>query len=146
MARLLLHDQVRSWLLDKPSWIDFLDSDHPSQALRVTTGICHRFVQQCQERNKECFVLLLPTPSSYDYYTATGKLVMEPVMEEFSRQGIPHLNLTSHFARQLGGRPFAEILTNRPQPGMGHFNPEGNSLVAQSVFEHLANLDQRIGH
>ncbi len=145
VAKLFLHGQVRSWLLDRPSWIDFLDSDHPSQARQVTTEICRRFVDECRARNKQCFLLLLPTPNSYDYYRATGRLVMEPVMEEFRKRGISHLNLTAPFAQELGQRPFAEILTNNPQPGMGHFNAEGNGMVARFVFEHLVNLDQRIG-
>ena len=145
IARLLLHDQVRSWLLDRPSWMDFLDNDHSSQARQVTTEICHRFVEECRARNKDCFVLLLPTPSSYDYYKATGRLVMEPVMADFGKQSIPHINLTPHFAEELGLRPFAEILTNYPQPGMGHFNAEGNGMVAQFVLEHLAQIDKQVG-
>ena len=90
-------------------------------------------------------MLLLPTPSSYDYYKATGRLAMEPVMADFGKQSVPHVNLTSRFARTLGVRPFAEILTNNPQPGMGHFNAEGNGMVAQFVFEHLAQIDTQVG-
>lgn len=144
VGRLLLHDQVWSWLLDKPSWIDFLDSDHPSRALQLTVGICLQFLEECQRRNKECFVLLLPTPSSYQYYKSTGRLAMQLVMDEFSRLGIPHYNLTPLFAEQLGPRPFSEILTNQPQPGMGHFDAEGNSMVASFIVGHLVEIGARM--
>lgn len=145
LARLLVHDQVKSWLLDRPSWIDFLDTDHPSQARQVTTELCDRFVKQCDARGKECFVLLLPTPSSYDYFRTTGALVMEPLMLEFSKRNIPHLNLTTRVSKALAARPFAEILTNKPHPGMGHFNAEGNRMVAQFVFDYLAEADMLAG-
>ena len=145
VGRLLFHDQVRNWLLGQPSWIDFLDSDHPSRALQVTTGICRQFMKECQLRNKTCFVLLLPTPSSYQYYKATGRLALQPVMEEFSRLGIPHINLTPNFAEELGLHPFSEVLTNQPQPGMGHFNAYGNTMVASFVADHLGEIDARIG-
>ena len=137
LVRLLLHDQVRNWLLDRPSWIDFVDDDHPSGALQVTTGICTRFVEECQARDKRCFVLLMPTPSSYEFFATTGELAMGSLLAEFESLAIPHLDITIHFARALEGRDFAEILTNRPQPGMGHFNAEGNRMVAGFVLDYL---------
>ena len=137
LVRLLLHDQVINWLLDRPSWINFVDAGHPSRALQVTVAICSRFIGECEARDKRCFVLLFPTPSSYELYVDTGALAMAPLMAELESRAIPHLDLTAPLARLLAERDYAEILTNRPQPGMGHFNAAGNGMVAGLVLDRL---------
>ena len=139
LGRLLFHDQVHHWISKEPSWIGFLDEAHPTQAFSVTIEICRRFMRRCDERQKKCFVVLIPTPSSYSYYATTGRLAMAPMLDKFDDLGVPHLDLTASIAEALKGRAFESIITNWPKPGMGHLNEEGNRLVAGFVGDHLRN-------
>jgi len=133
---LLFHDGVQNWLLKVPSWRDFLEKDHPSQALQVSVGIVKRFMEVCEKRGKKCFVLLFPTISSYKHFNATGHLATQPLVDEFENLGIPYLELTSLFAKHLRGQEYCEIVT-RPEKCAGHLNAEGNRIVAEFVHTYI---------
>lgn len=137
LGRLALHPQVRNWVSEQPSWIDYLKPDHSSGALEVTARLCRRFVKACQRRGKSGFVVLLPTPSSFDFYVEHGKLVMEPLVTRLEATDVPYLALTPRFAERLRDEHFAAVITNWPRPGMGHLNPRGNAMVAGFVMEYL---------
>ena len=137
LGRLALHPQVRNWVSERPSWIDYLEPDHPSEALEVTTRLCQRFVEACRRRGKSGFVVILPTPSSFDFFAERGELVMEPLVTRLEASGVPYLALTPRFAEKLRDERFATVITNWPKPGMGHLNRRGNAMVAGFVMEHL---------
>ena len=141
LGKLLLHPQVRHWLAGRPSWVDYLQPSHPSGALEVTAGLCRRFMTRCVERDKEGFVLLLPTPSSYQYYVAKGELIIQPLVDQLETAGIRYLALTPAFARELDGRSFGDVITNWPKPGMGHLNARGNAMVGQFVLDFIVESD-----
>ena len=141
LGKLLIHPQVRHWAADRPSWMDYLQPSHPSGALEITAKLCQRFVAGCRRREKEGLVLLFPTPSSYDYYLASGRLIIQPLVDQFEASDVPYLALTPRFAHELDGRSFREVITNWPKPGMGHLNALGSEMVAEFIFEFLAESD-----
>lgn len=99
-------------------------------------GIVARFLRGCTARDKTCFIVLFPTPSSYRYFAATGRSATQPLLDEFDRNGFPYLNLTPLLADRLGMDEICTILT-RPERCIGHFNEDGNRLVAELVRTHL---------
>ena len=145
LGRLLLHPQVKHWVAGRPSWMDYLQPAHPSGALEVTARLCRRFVARCASREKEGFVLLLPTPSSYDYYVANGQLIIQPLVDDLEAWGVPYLALTPRFAQELNGGSFGDVITNWPKPGMGHLNAKGNAMVGQFVLNFLAESGFSLG-
>jgi hypothetical protein len=132
----LFNEQVRNWIVRIPSWIDFLDESHPSRARQVTVRIVDEFMKVCSERAKECLVVLFPTPSSYRYFTSTGKVATQLLIDDFRSLGIPYLALAPALAQQLGSRSICNILA-QPERCVGHFNVEGNQLLADVVFRYL---------
>jgi len=133
---LFRHHRVRNWLLGVPSWQDFIQKDHPSHAQEVTIRIAKRFMDGCKERGKKCFVVLFPTPSSYKHFIATERVVAQPLMGEFDKMAIPYLDLTPGFAEYVGVRGFCKMKIQTEQC-TGHFNAEGNRLVAEVVRAYL---------
>lgn len=136
VPKLLLNDRVRKWLRNVPGTYDFVEADHPSQALQLTVRIAERFIRGCDDRGKRCLVLLFPGPFSYRSYIERSVPALQPLMEAFERLGIRYLALVRPLAEHLGEKGYCKIVT---EPGRcrGHFNAEGNRLVAEIVHAYL---------
>jgi len=136
LFNLLMHHRVQDWLLGRPSWVDFLDEDGPTNALQVAVGIISRFDEECHIRSKKCAVLFFPTPSSYSAYVEDGLIAMSTIFKRLDELGIPYLNLTPLIAQKLGQRNYCEVLAN-PEPCTGHPNAEGNRIIANIVVDYI---------
>lgn len=140
---LLFNEKVQRRLLKGPGWSGFVEKEHLSQAQQVTVAIVKRFREKCDDRGKKCFVLLFPSRNTYNHFIATGCLVTKPLTDEFDKLGIPYLDLVALFAERLLERSICEI-HNRPEQCLGHFNAEGNRLVAEFVHAYMAQNDLHI--
>ena len=136
VLNLFLNERVQSWLQRKPSWENFLQQGHPSEALEVTLAVAKAFMAECNQRGKNCFVISLPTPSSYKKLKRNGNSSLEPLLKKLTELGIPHLNFESYLLAQPGENSICKLLINI-QGCSGHFNPEGNRVLGEFVNAYI---------
>ena len=136
LARAVLDERVVNVLRRRPSWENFLLADHDSGGCKITTAIMEKFVELCRRRDKRCFVVLFPTPSSYRHYKNTGESVLQNLIDSLKDAGIDYLHLTPGLSRYLGERSYCEILVD-PEGCSGHHNPEGDRAVAELIREYM---------
>jgi hypothetical protein len=137
LLRLILTDQVINYVRGLPSWINFYRLDHDTRALQTTVAIVEEFRRHAG-RGRTVTVALHPSPASYDLARRTGASAFDPLATELRRVGIPVRDLTTDFAAYLGERTFCELLV-RPAACWGHYNPEGNRVVASAMQAFLAS-------
>jgi hypothetical protein len=114
-----------------------LQPGHPSQGLEILLGITIRFFSECERREKSGLVLIFPTVSSIQHYEQSGKLAMAPYVRRLQAGGFRYLDLTTGIAEWLAGRSGCGLLA-RADACEGHYSPKGNRLVAELVYEYLA--------
>lgn len=81
-------------------------------------------------------VLIFRPPASLEYLQSTGRLATQPLLGALESRGVDYLELHQPVLEVLGSRSFCELLTE-PEECHGHFNAEGNGLVAAIVHRHL---------
>jgi hypothetical protein len=140
MVKLLLSDRVRSAILGRTSWETFYRDDHPTQALRITSAIADLFVRASQRRGKTPLVVIYPTARSFRLFKETGTVVTRPLVENLEGRRIPSLDLHAGFGKRVEKQAFCDLLT-QPAQCAGHFNAQGNAMVSDIVYEHLARTN-----
>ena len=139
LVKYLLSERVRNWLMGRPSWIGFLENSHRSNALEITTKIAERFWDEARKRNKKALVLFFPTPSSMKLYQNSGQSALQPLVIRLKTLGIDTLDLHKPLIQKLGEHGYCSILTNS-RACNGHFNVEGNRLVAEIVLSRVDKM------
>jgi len=134
VLRIALKDEVRNWIAKRPAWSNAIQPGDPSGSLEVTVAIASKFMRLCQDREKECFIVLFPAETEYDYFHRTQDRIIQPLLDEFDRRSIPFLDLTPPFHKVLVGAPIGTFLI-----GQGHFNAAGNRIVADLLYEYLTS-------
>ena len=138
ITRLLMSERFRDGLRGHPSWESFFREDHPSHALRITVAIARQFSDLCRSRGQECLVIIYPTGRSFKQFKEYDHLATRPLGEQLERQAIPYLDLHYAFRERVGTEEFCGLLVESPSVRcMGHFNAEGNRLVADILYQHL---------
>ena len=137
LVRALAKERPRNWLRREPSIKGFLEPGHPTRAMELTVEIGAEFANLCRQRARTCLVVMIPTPSSYHYLLKTGTLTTGAISRQLEQRGVRVLDLTTELMRDLDKGPLCPILT---QPGrcQGHFNAEGNRMIAHIVHAYLA--------
>jgi hypothetical protein len=140
-AKLMLSKKTWNLAIDAvrhvPSWIDFYKEGHPSRALETTAAIVEQFKKVADLRGKSAFVILFPTPASFATFKNTKVSVFDPLVNRLQKKGISVVDLTKDFVTSLRDRNFCDIVT-RHDACVGHFDPEGNQMVAELVAHYIA--------
>ncbi len=139
LARLVANDRMVAMLRRRPNWSVFLEPGHTSGGYEVTLGIMTRFRDDCRARGKRCLVVLFPAPSSIAYRARTGRSILHELMAGLSEREIDYLDLEPGIMRQLGSRPYGELLSGPD----GHHNAEGDRVVAALVHDELVRTGLR---
>lgn len=134
ILKAIMSNQIRSWFSGKPGWYGFLNENHPSGTLTLTTRIIHEFVSLAEKRNKEVIVVLLPSQTSYEFYIRSGELAMKPLMDKLKEINIDANVLTEGIHQYLSKRNYSELKVSKTS-GHPHFNAEGNMLLAKLVYQ-----------
>ncbi len=137
VVKMFFHSRFQNWVTGVPSWLDFMDPTHPSNALLITAEIADEFSHECERREKRCIILIFPSRSSYEFFQDTGELATAALGAELADRSLQWVALVPALGSRLGPRDFAELLA----PG-GHLNAEGNQYVAEIVAGHIAMLGQ----
>jgi len=136
LARTVFHPRVVNWLRGRPSWIDYLSPGHPSTGHEVLIGIVNKFVNSCEARNRKCMVLLFSTPMSYKYFQDQGISAFSEITKVLKARGIAHLDLGKEIADRYGNQSYCDLIA-APDACGGHFNPHGNEVVAEIMYDYL---------
>ena len=119
-----------------PSWTDFYKDDHPSRALQTTVAIVEQFKKLADSRGKSPIVILFPSPASFTTFKNTGTSVFDPLTNKLQQKGITVIDLTKDFAGYLRDKTFCDIVTLH-DACVGHFDPEGNRIVAEILARYI---------
>ena len=129
IVRFVTSKKVRNYLSKTPSWINYLEEDHPADGLKIVNGIVGKFATVSEQRGQRPVLVIYPTASSYSYFKRTGISATQAIVDDARKLGITYLDLHEPFANHLGERNYCELLT-MPESCTGHYNPEGNRAVA----------------
>lgn len=129
IARFITSKKVRNFFSKTPTWIHYLDEDHPAKGLEIASRIIGKFGTLSNQRGQRPLVIIYPTPSSFDYFRRTGNSATDPISQAADKQGIEFLDLHEPFSRHLGDRSYCDLLT-MADSCEGHYNAEGNRVVA----------------
>jgi len=134
IVKLLANERILGRLRGRPSWMQALSSDHPSQAGPLTIAIIETFAAQCLERGKRCAVVVFPSNTSFDYYRASGVSSIQPILLGLKERNIMTLNLTAGMSALLGEEGLCEV---KAAGCGGHFTADGYAMIATLVYEFI---------
>jgi hypothetical protein len=143
LLRGLTLPRVRHKLEGKPSWIAFYAPTHGSGALALLVELCSEFARVARARGKRALILIIPTSQDLWYARERGADPSAPLIEALSAQAIDLLNVLPAMLQHLGERDVCEVFTQRSWFGQcwGHYNPEGERVIAGVVHERLRAED-----
>jgi hypothetical protein len=141
LIKAFLQAEIQASLVAKfrgtPAWTDYAAPDHPSQSYEVTSAIASEFAQQAAHRGKRALVLFFPTPSAVKQFKKQNKWAYQKLADSMAENNVTVLNAGTYMLRKLGQRDFCELVTSQ-NSCTGHFNEEGNRMLAELVREELA--------
>ena len=79
---------------------------------------------------------MFPTALSYKAYIDRGEVAYQQLLDMIASEGVALLDLHKPVHDYLGSRKICDLLTNRTDCN-GHFNPEGNVLVADIIYRKI---------
>ena len=143
LLRGLANPRVANKLLGKPSWIQFYDPDHPSGALPLLVRITEEFVRLAMQRGTRPLILIIPTSQDIVYARKEGRDPVASYVEALRDRHIEHINLLPGLLRHLGKADVCTLFRGKTWLGFcwGHYNAEGEKLIASLVYETLRQQD-----
>lgn len=138
--KLLFSERIQYWLKGKPSWINFISEDHPSQSLKITSAIAKEFTRLAESRGMQSFVLIFPTAISFKNFMKNGEIATQSLVDKLEEFGIRYLDLHEPIQEYLGEKSYCSLLTNESGCA-GHFNAEGNRMLAEIVYKYISDWD-----
>jgi hypothetical protein len=124
----------RSRVLGYPEWMALLERGHALQGLEITVAITSEFAQLAAKREKSPVVVILPHPEDFTYFLKKGVWPYHTMVEELRRAQVVHGDFGPFLlaaAKEAGKR-----VTHYFGP-TGHYNDDGNALLARFVDAHL---------
>lgn len=128
------HYRLMAKLKRQPSYAQFYDPAHSSQALQVTEAIIKKFASEAQRRKQKPMVLLIPDEKDLRWLRDHGSLPYTELATRLKSAGIIVPDAAEELNKYLGKRDPCELYT---RCGGGHFNPEGYKQLAEIVFAKL---------
>ena len=146
VARLLRNEQVWGWVralrTGEPTWAAFYEREHPSGSFAMLEAIVAALAREVPARGQSLMVQILPTPAVVATYRRTGTWVYDELLRALAARGVEVVNLGADMLARLGDRSLCELLV-RPDSCTGHFDADGNRLIAEIVAEQLARRGLR---
>jgi hypothetical protein len=125
--------RVRALLARRPEHAEFYAPDHPLDGLGITAAILQRFVEDARARGRTPLVIVFPTRDDVAWETRTGRWVYQPLLDRLEAAGVPLLHFGPVLVEAIGTRNREQLF----RPG-GHYNDEGNRILAEYVRDALA--------
>ena len=124
----------RSLIFRYPEYMEFAERGHPLHGLEITVAITREFARLARERGKAPVVVILPYGGDIPYYLKHGLWPYHTITEDFRRNELAFIDFGPYLvsvAQQLD-KNLAEYFGPT-----GHYNDEGNALVARFVLNYL---------
>jgi len=128
------HYRIQARIKGNPSYAQFYDPEHPSQALQVTEAVIDAFVSEAHRRGQRPMVLLIPDEKDLRWLRDHGILPYAELAKRLRSAGVIIPEIAEMFNKDLDGRDPCELYTRCPG---GHFNPYGYRRLAEIVFAKL---------
>lgn len=128
------HYRLQARFFGKPSYAQFYDPSHPSQALQVTEAIFKSFVSEARRRKQKPMVLLIPDQKDLLSLRDHGTLPYAELSNRLKNAGVIVPDVAGELVKYLGKRDPCEIYV---QCEGGHFNQAGYKQLAVIVFSKL---------
>ena len=124
----------RARVLRYPEWMALLERGHPLHGLEITVGITREFAQLAARRGKTPVVAILPHPDDFAYFLKKGIWPYHTIVEELHQAQVVHADFGPYLlaAAKQGGKRVTHYFGPT-----GHYNDDGNALVARFVLAHL---------
>lgn len=126
--------RVRAKLAGKLFWADFYREEHPSQALRITTLVMKAFCQEARAKGRFPVVAIFPWVLDLLAFQRNNSWTYQTLLNDLSKENINVLNIGAGIIKNLGKKKPENLFTTFHG---GHFNKEGNRMVAQIVEDYL---------
>jgi len=134
LLKTLANFRIRAQLSGEPYWAAFYRRGHPSQALELTSTILQAFDHDARLSGRTPVIVVIPFLLDLRIYQRDGTWVYQPLLEDLHAAGIDALNLGEGLADFLGEKDPCTLYVDCDR---GHFNPDGNALVAKLVAQRL---------
>lgn len=131
------HYRIQARVKGYPSYAQFYDPAHPSQALQVTEAILKSFASEARGRNQKPMVLLIPNEKDLRWLRDHGTLPYDELARRLRSAGIIVPEIAEMFNKYLGSRDPCELYTRCRS---AHFNPEGYKKLAEIVYAKLREI------
>lgn len=125
----LLTKRVQNAMLGKPNWIDFYSPEHSSGALPLINKIVDEFSTLAKKRNQKFKVIIFPSTAGYLYTSDYKKDPTATLLEHLRSNDYDYLDLTETISKELNGKDYCELLTNKNRHCSGHYNEIGRAHV-----------------
>jgi hypothetical protein len=129
----LQHRHIRAQLSGTPHYLEFYDGNHPSGALLVTTAIIKAFTRDVTKAGRTPVVIIIPAGLDLQYYAKHGRWVYQPLLDRLQDADVNAFDTGPGIMNAVGSRDPCELLDKCG----GHYNDEGNAVLAQIVFNRL---------
>lgn len=139
LMRVALHPRLLTRLTGRPSWADFFDDQHPSNALQLSIAIAEAFAHEASERGKRPLIVILPGASSFRARAKFGAFEYAPLVQRLVTRRIAVFDTGPAILATLGERSYCELYTLFADC-MGHFGIAGGGVVAHVVAAELQRL------
>jgi lysophospholipase L1-like esterase len=127
--------RLRAKFVGRPGYAEFYIKGHPFGGLEITTEIIKSFFFDAKQRSKDPVIIIFATGADLRFYQKNRKWTYHNLMEALDAVHIPYLNFGQHLLEYMGKRDLGEIFTTD-----GHYNEEGNQVVADFVYAHIKPL------
>ena len=124
----------KNLVLHRPTYYDFYQPGHPSQAVEVTVGIMEEFSRDARKRGKQPLVLIIPTHFDVAHYRKVGKWVYQPLIDILVKKRLAFIDVGPKFVQYVGNANVETLYSPKTQ---NHLNERGNWLLAQTVYDYL---------
>lgn len=138
VVQALMTTRVQNGLRDIPNWLEFYEKDHPSDAFPLMMRIVEQFAADTARRGQDFRVVIFPSTVSYLYRFESGEDPTQVLSDALDEMGIAYLDLAKEMHDRIGAADYCELLSQQWRNCGGHYNSEGNAMVADIVFEWLS--------
>jgi len=143
LLKALNNYRLKARFAGKLFWADFYRNDHPSRALEITTLIIKSFYRDAHLTGRYPVVVIFPWTFDLTDYQKNKTWVYQPLLDNLRASGIDALNIGDGILNYLGQRNPCDLFTSCHG---GHFNQEGNAIVAKLIAEYLTRKNVSASH
>lgn len=136
IVRALRNFHILEKIRGVPRYSEFYDKNHSSKGLYVSEKIIQEFDRTARARGRFPLTLTIPCCRDLEYFRKSGVWPYQSLLELLTRDRLEFLNPGDGMMKYLQTRDPCELCKECG----GHFNEEGNRVLAGIVYQHLERI------